>query len=55
VVGHAEGEYGRDDDGGGVGEAHMDTMEGLWTGARNPPRASCGVNKNDPYAFTDRG
>lgn len=45
TVHHAEGEYARDDDGDGVREVHVNTIEGYWTGARNFLRTFRGVNK----------
>jgi len=45
VVCHAAGEWARDDDGDGVREVHVNTMEGLWTGLRNFLRMFRGVNK----------
>jgi transposase len=38
-------EWARDDDGDGVREAHVDTMEGHWTGLRNFLRPFRGVSK----------
>jgi transposase len=35
TVGHAAGEWARDDDGDGIREVHCNTLEGLWTGLRN--------------------
>jgi transposase len=45
TVHHAVGEYARDDDGDGVREVHVNTIEGDWTGARNFLRTFRGVNK----------
>jgi transposase-like protein len=45
TVDHGAGEYARDDDGDGVREVHVNTTEGLWTGARNFLRVFRGVNK----------
>jgi transposase len=45
TVCHAEGEWARDDDGDGVREIHVNTLEGLWTGMRNFLRPFRGVNK----------
>jgi transposase len=47
TVCHAPGkrEWARDDDGDGVREVHINTAEGLWTGARNFLRTFRGVNK----------
>ena len=38
-------EWARDDDGDGVREVHINTMEGIWTGLRNFLRPFRGVNK----------
>ena len=45
TVCHAAREWARDDDGDGVREVHVNTMEGLWTGMRNFLRPFRGVNK----------
>ena len=45
TVNHAAGEYARDDDGGGIREVHVNTLEGIWTGLRNFLRPFRGVNK----------
>jgi transposase len=45
AVNHAQHEWARDDDGDGVREVHINTMEGLWTGARNFLRPFRGVSK----------
>lgn len=45
TVNHAKGEYARDDDGDGVREVHINTIEGYWTGLRNFLRTFRGVNK----------
>jgi transposase-like protein len=45
TVNHGVGEYARDDDGDGVREVHVNTIEGDWTGARNFLRTFRGVNK----------
>ena len=44
-VNHDQGEWARDDDGDGVREVHINTLEGLWTGLRNFLRPFRGVNK----------
>ena len=49
VVCPAAGEWARDDDGDGVREGHVNTMEGLWTGLRNFLRPLRGVNKKYQY------
>lgn len=51
TVCHAEGEWARDDDGDGVREVHVNTMEGLWTGMRNFLRPFRGVNKVYLYQY----
>ena len=45
TVAHVAGEFARDDDGDGVREVHVNTIEGWWTGARNFLRVFRGVNK----------
>jgi hypothetical protein len=45
AVGHVAGEWARDDDGDGIREVHVNTLEGLWTGLRNFLRPFRGVNK----------
>lgn len=45
TVNHSVGEYARDDDGDGVREVHVNSIEGDWTGARNFLRTFRGVNK----------
>src|SRR3954451_24308166 len=42
----ASGEWARDDDGDGVREVHINTLEGIWTGVRNFLRIFRGVNKD---------
>ena len=44
-------EYARDDDGDGIREVHCNTMEGIWTGARNFLRIFRGVNKKYLHAY----
>jgi transposase-like protein len=44
-VAHGQGEWARDDDGDGVREVHTNTIEGLWTTARNFLRPFRGVHK----------
>jgi transposase-like protein len=51
VVCHAAGEWARDDDGDGVREVHVNTMEGLWTGLRNFLRPFRGVSKKYLYQY----
>jgi hypothetical protein len=47
TVCHAPGvrEWARDDDGAGVREVHVNTIEGLWTGLRNFVRPLRGISK----------
>ena len=45
------GEWARDDDGGGIREVHVNTLEGLWTGFRNFLRPSRGVKKVYLYQY----
>jgi transposase len=49
TVCRAAREWARDDDGDGVREVHVNTLEGLWTGMRNFLRPFRGVNKTDLY------
>jgi transposase len=51
TVCHAEREWARDDDGDGVREVHINTLEGLWTGLRNFLRPFRGVNKAYLYQY----
>ena len=51
TVCHAEHEWARDDDGDGVREVHVNTLEGLWTGMRNFLRPFRGVNKKYLYQY----
>jgi transposase-like protein len=51
TVCHAEREWARDDDGDGVREVHVNTMEGLWTGMRNFLRPFRGANKKYLYQY----
>ena len=45
TVCHSQHEWARDDDGDGVREVHTNTIEGLWTTARNFLRPFRGVHK----------
>ncbi|MGH8006384.1 MAG: transposase [Candidatus Binatia bacterium] len=45
TVCHGQKEWARDDDGDGVREVHTNTIEGLWTTARNFLRPFRGVHK----------
>jgi ISXO2-like transposase domain len=51
TVCHAEREWARDDDGDGIREVHVNTLEGLWTGLRNFLRPFRGVNKVYLYQY----
>ena len=45
TVRHGEKEWARDDDGDGIREVHINTIEGLWTTVRNFLRILRGVHK----------
>jgi hypothetical protein len=45
TVNHGAYEYARDDDGDGIREVHVNTIEGMWTGVRNFLRPMRGVHK----------
>ena len=45
TVCHAEREWARDDDGDGIREVHVNTVEGMWTDVRNFLRPFKGVHK----------
>jgi len=45
TVAHGEHEWARDDDGDGIREVHVNTIEGTWTSARNYLRPFRGVHK----------
>jgi transposase len=45
TVCHRDGEWARDDDGDGIREVHVNTLEGLWTTVRNFLRPFRGVHK----------
>jgi transposase-like protein len=45
TVCHAHHEWARDDDGDGVREVHVNTVEGMWTDVRNFLRPFKGVHK----------
>lgn len=51
TVCHAAGEWARDDDGDGVREVHVNTLEGMWTGLRNFLRPFRGVSKKYLYQY----
>ncbi|MEP7285518.1 MAG: transposase [Chloroflexota bacterium] len=45
TVAHARKEWARDDDGDGIREVHINTVEGMWTLVRNFMRLFRGVHK----------
>jgi len=45
TVCHSAGEWARDDDGDGLREVHVNTVEGMWTDVRNFLRPFKGVHK----------
>lgn len=45
TVCHGDGEWARDEDGDGIREVHVNTIEGLWTTLRNFLRPFRGVHK----------
>jgi transposase-like protein len=45
TVSHSVREWARDDDGDGIREVHVNTIEGLWTSVRNFLRTFRGVHK----------
>jgi transposase len=45
TVSHGVREWARDDDGDGIREVHVNTIEGLWTSVRNFLRTFRGVHK----------
>lgn len=47
TVAHGQHEWARDDDGDGVREVHVNTIEGLWTSVRNFLRPFRGVHKHN--------
>jgi transposase len=51
TVGHGQKEWARDDDGDGVREVHVNTIEGLWTTARNFLRPFRGVHKKSLHSY----
>ena len=46
TVCHSAYEWARDDDGDGIREVHINTMEGIWLGVRNFLRVFRGVSKH---------
>ena len=51
TVSHGQKEWARDDDGDGVREVHVNTIEGLWTTARNFLRPFRGVHKKFLHSY----
>jgi transposase-like protein len=47
TVCHGDNEWARDDDGDGIREVHVNTVEGLWTDVRNFLRPFKGVHKKN--------
>lgn len=47
TVSHGDKEWARDDDGDGIREVHVNTIEGLWTDVRNFLRLFKGVHKKN--------
>ena len=45
TVCHSDNEWARDDDGDGIREVHVNSVEGLWTDVRNFLRPFKGVHK----------
>ena len=45
TVCHARGEYARDEDGDGIGEVHVDTLEGFWSRLRSWLRPHRGISQ----------
>lgn len=46
TVCHSQNEWARDDDGDGIREVHVNTVEGMWTDVRNFLRPFKGVHKD---------
>lgn len=51
TVCHSAKEWARDDDGDGINEVHINTIEGLWTDVRNFLRRFKGVSKYYLYGY----
>ena len=51
TVCHGQKEWARDDDGDGIREVHTNTIEGLWTIARNFLRPFRGVHKKYLHCY----
>jgi len=54
TVCHGQKEWARDDDGDGIREVHTNTIEGLWTTARNFLRPFRGVHKKYLHCYLAR-
>jgi transposase len=54
TVCHGQKEWARDDDGDGIREVHTNTIEGLWTTARNFLRPFRGVHKKYLHGYLAR-
>jgi transposase-like protein len=50
-VSHSEKEWARDDDGDGIREVHINTIEGLWQTVRNFLRPFRGVHKKNLHHY----
>jgi transposase-like protein len=50
-VSHSEKEWARDDDGDGIREVHINTIEGLWQTVRNFLRPFRGVHKKSLHHY----
>jgi transposase len=55
TVGHGQKEWARGEDGDGVREVHTNTIEGLWTTARNFLRPLRGVHKKYLHGYLAMG
>jgi transposase len=44
---HSSGEYARDDDGDGLHEVHINTMEGFWSLLSSWLRPHCGISQDN--------
>ena len=45
TVNHSDGEYARDDDGDGINEVHVNTIEGVWSLLRSWLRPHRGISQ----------
>ena len=52
-VGHARGEYARDEDGDGFCEVHVNTLEGFWSLLRSWLRPHRGISQEKLPAYLD--